>query len=85
MDLNVVNDSFDKQHNASLPTIYVFQKVGSEKKKDRKAMVHIHGGCGFMGAGISNLKLYEAISKDTDTVIFSPRYRLTPKFKAPIP
>ena len=84
MDLNIVNDSFDKQYNASLPTIYVFQKVGSENKRGRKAMVHIHGGCGFMGTGVQNLRLYEEISKYTDTVIFSPRYRLTPTFKAPI-
>ena len=85
MDLNIVNDSTDKHHNASLPTIYVFQKVGSEKKKGRKAMVHVHGGSGFMGTGFSNMKLYEAISKNSDTVIFSPRYRLSPAFKAPIP
>ena len=48
-------------------------------------MVHIHGGNGFMGTGFSNQKLYEEISKNSDTVIFSPRYRLTPTFKAPIP
>ena len=85
MDFNIVNDSFDKQYNASLPTIYVFQKVGSENKKDRKAMVHVHGGSGFMGTGFQNLPLFDEISKNTDTVIFSPRYRLTPTFKAPIP
>ena len=48
-------------------------------------MVHVHGGNAFSGVGLQNMKLFNYVVQNSDTVVFSPNYRLTPRFKAPIP
>lgn len=71
--------------DGKLPTIYVVQSPESLKKTGKKAMVHIHGGNGFAGDGIQNMKLFNEVAKVTDTVVFSPTYRMSPLNKVPVP
>jgi len=48
-------------------------------------VIHVHGGNCFLGNGLQNEKLIHQITEDSDTVIFSPMYRLTPNVRAPEP
>ena len=78
MDLKIIKDK------EGFPTIFVMQSLKGLGKTGKKAMVHVHGGNGFLGVGIQNTNLFNHIAQNTDTVIFSPSYRLSPRFKAPI-
>ena len=79
MDLQIIKDK------DGVPCIFVMQSLKGVGKTGRKAMVHVHGGNAFSGVGLQNMKLFNYVVQNSDTVVFSPNYRLTPRFKAPIP
>ena len=50
-------------------------------KKEKAAMIYVHGGGGFKGVGITTVDLFENVANGTNIVIFAMNYRMAPKYK----